>query len=236
MAAEYKMIGGDGREYGPSNLEEMRVWCEEGRVSHGTPVWRSDEGRWQPAGNWDELKWDLPVPPVVGEQVEESVLQEPVTPVLSPAGFWIRAAAFAIDWLILVSLISIVTIPWAEPLAQMQTEVLAQMKSANPDYAVVLRIWLISLAINLPIGFLYVTGFNGSRGATPGKQLLGLRVVRADGSRLGYGRAFLRRAAELVSAITFGAGYLMAAFHPEKRALHDLMAGTRVIRVRNPFI
>lgn len=236
MAADYKIIGGDGREYGPATLEEMRLWCEEGRVFHGTPVWRSDEGRWQPAGNWDELKWDLPAPPAEAEPVEKSPPQDPEVPQHSPAGFWIRCAAFAIDWLILVSLISIVTLPWSEPLAGMQAEVLAQMKSATPDYAVVLRIWLISLAINLPIGFLYVTGFNGSRGATPGKQLLGLRVVREDGSRLGYGRAFLRRAAELVTAMTFGAGYLMIAFHPEKRALHDLIAGTRVIRVRNPLI
>ena len=153
-------------------------------------------------------------------------------PVPVPAGFWIRAAAFLIDWLILASLVALLTAPWSEALSKLQTEVYAQMKSPSPDYAILTRYWLISLAIELPLGFLYFTSFNGSRGATPGKQLLGLRIVREDGSPLGYGRAFLRRAAELVSALTLGAGYLMVAFHPEKRALHDLLAGTRVIRTR----
>ena len=229
MAAEYKMIGGDGREYGPASLEEIRVWCEEGRVGQATPVWRSDEARWQPARDWDELKWDLPEP-VLPLTPVASPEMEAVPPFVVAAGFWIRAAAFVIDWLILVSLVSLVTLPWAEPLSRMQTEVFAQAKSPNPDYAIITRFWLISLAIDLPLGFLYFTAFNGSRGATPGKQVLGLRIVREDGSPLGYTRAFLRRAAQLVSALTFGAGYVMVAFHPEKRALHDLLAGTRVVR------
>lgn len=229
MASEYKMIGGDGREYGPASLEDIRVWCEEGRVAHGTPVWRSDEARWQPAADWDELKWDLPAPPAEAPPAVRR--PEAIPQVLNPAGFWIRAAAYMIDWLILSSLFALVTLPWSEPLSKLQAEFLTQWKSPSPDFQVVTRFWLISMAINLPLGFLYFTAFNGARGATPGKQALGLRIVREDGSPLGYGRAFLRHAAELISALTLGAGYLMVAFQPEKRALHDLLAGTRVVRM-----
>lgn len=232
MAAEYKMIGGDGREYGPASLEEIRLWCEEGRVFQGTPVWRSDEARWQPARDWDELKWDLPIP----STAEEPPLDIPPSVSMAShrvaAGFWMRGAAFIIDWLILASLVSILTLPWAEPLSKLQAEAFVQAKSPSPDYGIIMHFWLISVAIDLPLGFLYFTAFVGARGATPGKQLLGLRIVQEDGSPVGYGRAFLRRAAQLISALTLGAGYLMVAFHPEKRALHDLLAGTRVVRIR----
>jgi uncharacterized RDD family membrane protein YckC len=44
-------------------------------------------------------------------------------------------------------------------------------------------------------------------------------------------QALARWASYLLSASLFGAGFLMAAFHPLKRTIHDLMAGTRVIRL-----
>jgi len=230
MSAQYKMIGGDGLEYGPASLEELRLWCEEGRVSHGTPVWRSDEGRWRPASGWDELKWDLP-PPVAAPPVV------PASPpaacdALVPAGFWIRTAAYAVDWVILSVVAALITFPWAEPLARLQQEFWAQWKANTPDPDTTLRVLLTSLAINLPLGFAYFGGFHGARGATPGKQAFGLQVVREDGSPLGYSRALVRHAGEILSGLLLGAGYLLAAVHPEKRALHDVLARTRVIRTR----
>ncbi|HAB17693.1 MAG TPA: RDD family protein [Verrucomicrobiota bacterium] len=230
MAAEYKIIGGDGREYGPASLEEIRQWCEDGRVAHGTPVWRSDQQRWQPAGGWDELKWDLPKfvpsPPPVAPGAPATV----IVPVA--AGFFVRLGAHLIDWFILTSLVTLITLPWAESLTALQKEALAEAQAVAPNYDILMKFLLLALAINLPIGCAYQTFFNGRFGATPGKQLLGLRIVREDGSRLGYGRAALRFAAELVTMMTFGAGYLLIAIHPEKRALHDLLAGTKVIRLR----
>lgn len=231
MAEQYKMIGGDGREYGPASLEELRTWCEEGRLSRTTPVWRSDEGRWQPAYDWHELRWDLPpmpeAPPLASIELPEIPPEVTV-----PAGFWIRAAAYIVDILVLSSLVALLTLPWAEPLSKLQEEFKAQWNSPTPDAVVTTRYLLVSLAINVPLGFLYFTLFNGLRGATPGKMFLGLRVVREDGSDLGLGRAALRHAAELLNAFTFLAGYLLIAFHPEKRGLHDLIARTRVIRIR----
>jgi uncharacterized RDD family membrane protein YckC len=54
--------------------------------------------------------------------------------------------------------------------------------------------------------------------------------VRADGGRLGGWRAFARYWAEQVTGLTFFAGYVMAAFDEEKRALHDFICDTRVVR------
>lgn len=242
MAVNYKIIGGDGLEYGPVTLEEIRQWCEEGRVSRDTQVWRSDEQRWLSAKDWDELKWDLPQPVptslTIPESTEVEGLDWPPGPgsrdAFQAAGFGMRLGAFVLDWVVLTALITLLTLPWAEPLTQLQQAAMTEAKSPNPNLALLTRFWLISLAINLPISLAYNTWFNGRRGATPGKHLLGMRIVREDGSPLGYGRAALRFLAELISLLTFGAGYLMILVHPDKRALHDLIAGTRVIR-RGPL-
>jgi uncharacterized RDD family membrane protein YckC len=78
------------------------------------------------------------------------------------------------------------------------------------------------------LGLAYKTGFVAHGGQTPGKMAAGIRVLRADGEAVAVGRAFGRALAEHLSAVTLGLGYLAAAFGP-KRALHDYVAGTRVV-------
>jgi uncharacterized RDD family membrane protein YckC len=80
------------------------------------------------------------------------------------------------------------------------------------------------------LGIAYVTYFLGAYGATLGKMVFGLRVVRPNGDKISYGRAFGRYWAYLLSSITFGIGYIMAGFDGEKRALHDRICDTRVIK------
>lgn len=75
--------------------------------------------------------------------------------------------------------------------------------------------------------------FDASRWqASPGKRLLGLRVVAADGARPGVGRAFARQLAGALSWLVLNLGHLMALAGPEHRALHDRLAGTRVLADR----
>jgi uncharacterized RDD family membrane protein YckC len=76
----------------------------------------------------------------------------------------------------------------------------------------------------------FVVGW-GLLGATPGKWLAGLRVVDHRGrSPIGISRAVMRLFAYAVSSLTFGIGHLMVLFRSDGCALHDLLAGTRVIR------
>jgi uncharacterized RDD family membrane protein YckC len=56
-----------------------------------------------------------------------------------------------------------------------------------------------------------------------------IKVVTAEGGQVSYLRAFGRYWAKGVSAIICLAGYIMAAFDDEKRALHDRMCNTRVV-------
>lgn len=80
------------------------------------------------------------------------------------------------------------------------------------------------------VGVTYKTIFISQGGQTPGKMAAGIKVVTIAGEPVGTGRALGRAAAEYVSAVTLGLGYFIAAFS-DKRALHDYIAGTRVVYV-----
>ena len=63
---------------------------------------------------------------------------------------------------------------------------------------------------------------------TPGKRALKLRVVRSDGSRVGFSRAFLRELAKFGPMLLVNA--FVMAFRSDRRGLHDLLADTVVVR------
>lgn len=225
MLVAYKIIGGDGVEYAAASLEELRQWCQEGRVGPGTPVWRDDDRRWAPAIAREELKWDLPAavpapaacaPPTIGIG-------------LRPAGFWVRALCYAIDFIIVSALLNIVTMPWMTTLHALQEASFQELRSPNPNFSIIGRSLAIMGPIDLAAGFLYFVTFNGLVGGTPGKLMLGLRVLRANGEPLTLKRAFLRHCGEVLTGFSLGLGFVVVAFTPEKRALHDLLADTRVV-------
>jgi uncharacterized RDD family membrane protein YckC len=73
----------------------------------------------------------------------------------------------------------------------------------------------------------YYIGFHWRFGWTPGKRIFRIRVIREiDDGSLSFGRSSARYFAQILSALPFGAGYLMAAFNRKKQALHDAIAGT----------
>ena len=73
---------------------------------------------------------------------------------------------------------------------------------------------------------------HGTAGQTLGKRLLGARVVDESGEPIGYLRALGRCLATIVAALPFGLGLAAAWLRRDRRGLHDLLAGTRVIRAR----
>jgi hypothetical protein len=60
---EYRIIGDDGREYGPVGLDVLREWARGGRVSAFTMVLRADTGRWAHAAHYEELEGYVHAPP-----------------------------------------------------------------------------------------------------------------------------------------------------------------------------
>jgi uncharacterized RDD family membrane protein YckC len=68
------------------------------------------------------------------------------------------------------------------------------------------------------------------KGQTPGKMVLGLRVVPVDGKPLDWTKAGLRYVGYLVSGIILAIGFIMVAFDSKKQGLHDKIAGTVVVK------
>jgi uncharacterized RDD family membrane protein YckC len=76
----------------------------------------------------------------------------------------------------------------------------------------------------------YWIGFERSAWqATPGKRALALQVTDLQGRRLDFARAAARHVAGALSWLTLNLGHALAAVPPQKRALHDYIAGTRVV-------
>ncbi len=141
------------------------------------------------------------------------------------AGFWMRLAA----WLIDVVCLFLVTI--ASTVVALTTIYLGgQLGGEINDPVIALGGYTVAVIVLLS-GVVYFTLFVGSCGQTPGKMLFRLKVVRANGQEMTYGRAWLRSQAWMLSLLLFGLGFLMIACTRQKRALHDILAGTSVIRL-----
>jgi len=140
------------------------------------------------------------------------------TGALNYAGFGIRFGAKFLDGLILV-------VPY---MAVFFLVLIPQARGRTPGVFNFLPLMIQLTFVIVQMG--YQIFFLGKYGATPGKMLCKLKVVTADGARIGYGRATGRCFAEILSGMICYIGYIMIAFDkPQKRALHDHICNTRVV-------
>jgi uncharacterized RDD family membrane protein YckC len=140
-------------------------------------------------------------------------------------GFWIRFAGVFIDGILL----QIVKIPMS--LLFLGT-VISPLARARPNTAFTGAMLTLTFISTL-IAFLYEVIMIRYFGATLGKMAVGVRVVRTDGSGLGWGISIGRYFMKIVSGVILFIGYIMAGFDDEKRALHDRVCDTRVIYKRS---
>jgi uncharacterized RDD family membrane protein YckC len=73
---------------------------------------------------------------------------------------------------------------------------------------------------------------SSSKQATLGKMAMGVVVTDLAGNRISFGRATGRFFGKLLSGIILMIGYLMQPFTEKKQALHDILAGTLVVKQR----
>jgi uncharacterized RDD family membrane protein YckC len=131
------------------------------------------------------------------------------------AGFWIRFVAYTIDgFLLLLVQVVLWGVGWTVGGGGGWRAVGAATHLFN---------WII--------GALYFIVFHYRWGQTFGKMLMQIRVVRMDGGPLTLGQSIGRYFASYLSAIILSVGFIMAGLRSDKRALHDLLAGTRVERL-----
>lgn len=147
---------------------------------------------------------------------------------VEPAGFWRRFLATFIDGII----VTVVQLPIKIPLMFLQT---ASLSESGAGLGAYLASTFGGMVAGLITMFFYYGWFYSKKGATPGKMLLDLRVLRDDtGTHLSYWRTFGREfvGKAILGFATLGVGYLLAAFREDKKALHDLAFGSRVVRIR----
>jgi uncharacterized RDD family membrane protein YckC len=133
------------------------------------------------------------------------------------APFSLRCGALLIDYIILVGILAFSTL-----VARM----LGGGTRSSGDSAET-----FGLLIALAVGFLNFVVLAAWRGRTLGKWATGLRIVRRDGQPMGVARSLLRHLVGYpFSLLTFGLGFLIAVVSTQGRALHDMIAGTVVIR------
>lgn len=136
------------------------------------------------------------------------------------AGFWRRFAAFIIDALIL-AIPSYFLATWFghDPSDKMH----------HDTQEVEIQYFTVYNAVSLLVNWLYFALQESSaRQATIGKQALGIYVTDTEGGRLSFMKATLRYFGKILSGLTFGVGYIMAAFTARRQALHDFIANTLV--------
>jgi len=141
---------------------------------------------------------------------------------LPKAGFWIRLVAAVVDMIIVFTLQFVL----GAALAFAGVVSLGFSEGSVGSLAVLVQIFSYVLS------FAYYIVFTGYCGQTPGKMALRIKVIRRNGSQIGFGRAAFREIpAKFIAAIIFGIGYLMVAFDEQKQGLHDRMADTYVIKL-----
>lgn len=154
--------------------------------------------------------------------------------IVKPGGFWIRFVAYLIDAILLNVVNSVVffiflgvfgtSIDWEDWFST------GGMDIYSGDFAIFSGAYSLALLVSFVITAGYYTFAVGKWGKTVGKLATGLKVVRPDGSRVSYWRAFARYWGYQLCILTFWVGFLVIAFNKDKRGLHDLVCDTMVIR------
>lgn len=244
----------EGQPKGPIEVAELERLFQFGAVRLGTLIWRQGMSGWtsfadafqRAAVKCSVCKQLVPPEPIIRfgamticPDCKESFfgkIREGLAPDLKAVygGFWTRFGAYLVDMAILFFVRVPLQIAW-----QIYSfSVIASFPRGGRypglfPIGVTQTYWIaygVYALLILLISFAYYVFFVGKYGATPGKMALKLRVVRSDRSKVSYWRAAARYFAQALTSFTLYLGYIMAAFDSEKRALHDYICDTRVVK------
>jgi uncharacterized RDD family membrane protein YckC len=146
------------------------------------------------------------------------------------AGFWIRAAARLIDFLVILgvyNLFYLVDTVGASAGLWPPTEIegLWEMGGHFSAEMAIRALFFFGFPV-----FYYVY-LHGAYGQTFGKMAFRIKVINEDGTQLGFRGAFLRWLGYFLCVFTLYLGYVWAAFDKRKQGLHDRVCRTLVIRI-----
>jgi uncharacterized RDD family membrane protein YckC len=226
--------GDDGEEYGPVDMTELREWVRENRAGLGTEVRRADsDGTWNTWQTFPELVALLAEVNATGPV--------PGLPGLALAPYGRRVLAFGLDMilvgipiLILCDVMLLIFFPnWVSQYVGSINQFMLDAESGNqhpfnpadpPWHAALIEEFIRDSALAL-----YFAGFLIAHGQTPGKALLRLRVVDQLGQKPDLVKILIRTVILVFSIYLFFIPLTYAFFNPQRRALHDFIAGTYVV-------
>jgi uncharacterized RDD family membrane protein YckC len=151
----------------------------------------------------------------------------------NPAGFFSRAVAFIID-LVILSVAQLVGAALIQTLLKFfrLTGLVENIKTILESSAFQIGSGAVLLTL-LVIG--YYTFFWTLVGFTPGKAILGLKVVRSNGKKLSFGRSLVRFISYWISAIPLFLGFFWVLWDSKRQSWHDKIAGSQVVYIpKNP--
>ena len=236
----------NGQQAGPVEDAELQRLAMAGAVNASTLVWRAGMDAWAAFGT---LLAPAPVAaepclrcrrsfaaerviplagglvcagckPVLLQRIREGL--PPLAAAKPYAGFWIRLVARLIDNTIVSVAGYVFQIPVLIVIARMG-------KQSTPDLPLLIGTGAMAVVLSLGAAAYYEAWFLVKKGATPGKMILGLKVIRARGGTFTWGLAIGRYFAYIMSGLLLYFGYIMAGWDEEKRALHDRICDTRVV-------
>lgn len=131
--------------------------------------------------------------------------------VMRPAGLLPRALAFGIDLSIRVLVIGVLLIFF---------RLFDKLGTGLSSIAIFLVTWWYMVLFEVL-----------NQGCTPGKRIMGLRVVHDDGTPIGWASSLIRNLLRVVDMLPFGysVGAISCLSHPRFKRLGDLAAGTWVV-------
>ena len=140
------------------------------------------------------------------------------------AGFWFRVIAAIVDSIIVQIAVIIIVFPlgFALGASMAGTSTMAEIEAAGQG---------LGYVIGILVQWLYFTVSESSTWqATLGKKMFGIRVTDMEGNKISFGKANGRYWSKIISAIILFIGFIMVAFTKKKQGLHDIIAGTLVMR------
>lgn len=210
-------LGGE-KTYGPYEVDRLRIFQSEGKLGASAQLCQEGGMQWVPAASVLGPTNTVAPPPLRQSTVSAPLgVQVGVQGEFELAPFGKRAGAIIIDGLILSMgnwLIDRVALEFV-------ANVLGSWERAS----------FILALLELVIGWLYFVLLETSqKQATLGKMLVEIKVTDINGNRLGFGQATGRYFSKMISMIILGVGFLFPLWTPRKQALHDIIAGTLVLR------
>jgi uncharacterized RDD family membrane protein YckC len=230
MAGEQWFYARGGQQQGPVDSATLEQMLRLGSLSGADLVWREGMAQWLPASSQAELFAAAQAGPVgvqpQGQAAGPYALSYGGYQAYGApeyAGFWLRFAAWIIDWLI-----NFVASLFIRGIAGFMMGV-GMSAGSSPNQAIFVS--GMTSAVGLIIGWLYYALMeSSSMQGTVGKLALSIKVTDMEGNRVSFGRATGRYFGRIISGLIVCVGFFMAGFTERKQALHDIMANTLVVR------